>query len=207
MRFDQAANNLNPNLTEQQRMQQIMQLRNQFNQEFSPFVDTTFTDPQLRQRFNQLDLQFQGLDAFRNPQVRQQLDLTPEQQRQIRTLNAEWRRQVQRLQRAGNENNASLTHEQFLQLQQQLQNRLNSVLTPQQQQDWTQLTGRPVPLPAEWVFGQFPDNAAGVVPKSNGTNANTNGQSGVVQPRSSQSPAGGTAQGNQNQGGNQGTLR
>ena len=41
-------------------MQQMMQLENQFNQDFNRTLDTTFTDPQNPHRFNQLNWQFQG---------------------------------------------------------------------------------------------------------------------------------------------------
>jgi hypothetical protein len=201
MRFEQGVNNLNPNLTEQQRMQQMLQLQNQFNQQFNPFVDTTFTDPRLRGRFNQLNLQSQGFNAFNNPMVRQQLNLTPEQQRQIRRLNAEWRLQLQRMRRAGNENNAQLTQQQFLEMQQQFQNQLNTLLTPQQQQSWTQLTGQPVAMPANWVLGNLPPSS--VVPGRRGTVGGTN--DGTVQGPNRTGVAHGTQ--NQQSQGNQGTRR
>jgi hypothetical protein len=164
-RYNQGVTGLDSNLTEQQRTQQMMQLQNQFNQSFNPALDTTFTDPRLRTRYNQLNWQFQGFGAFNDPQVRQQLDLTPQQQRQFRRLDAEWRRQMQQLRRAGNDNNPQLTDQQYQQMLQQYQQQLSTLLTPEQQQNWSQLIGQPFPIPADWNFVNLPNNPAGVVLK------------------------------------------
>ena len=102
--YNQGANNLGNNPNEQQRMQQMQQLEAQFNQQLGQNLDTTFTDPQVRQRYNQLNNQFYGHNTFNNPQVRRQLDITPEQQRQLRRMSTAWNREMQRLQRAGNDN-------------------------------------------------------------------------------------------------------
>jgi hypothetical protein len=203
MRFNQGVTGLNPNLTEQQRMQQMMALENQFNQNFNTALDTTFTDPRLRNRFNQLNWQFQGFGAFTDPFVRQQLDLTPQQQRQFRQLNTEWRRQLQRLRRAGNDQNPGLTQEQIAQMQQQFRQQIQTLLTPEQQQNWNQLIGQPFPVTPGWdVFDQQPQNPAGVVLK-NGANARVGART--------QAGAGTQDSQSQNQGtqeqGNQGTVR
>jgi hypothetical protein len=197
MRFDQGVTGLDPSLTEQQRMQQMMALENQFNQNFNQAVDTTFTDPRIRQRFNQLNWQFQGFGAFNDPTVRQQLNLTPQQQRQFRRLEAEWRRQVQRLRRAGNEQNPGLTQDQIDQIRMQHQQQVQTLLTPEQQQNWSQLIGQPLPVNPTWdVWDQQPQNPAGVVPKGDaGARVGARGQAqGGTQ--DAQTPT----QGNQNQG-------
>jgi hypothetical protein len=201
-RYNQGVSGLDRNLTEQQRAQQMMQFQNQFNQDFNRTLDTTFTDPRVRTRYNQLNWQFQGFDAFNDPRVRQQLDITPQQQRQFRQVNAEWRRQLQRLRRARNDQNARLTDEQMAQLRQQYQQQLQTMLTPEQQQQWTGMIGQEFPVDPGWDFWEDqPQNPAGVVLK-NGANARigARGQAGVdTQNTQSQN------QGTQNQ--DQGTLR
>ena len=82
-RYHQGARNLGNNLNEQQRMQQMQQLRSQFNQQFGQSLDSTFTDPQARQRYNQLNNQFYGFNTFNDPAVSQRLNITPQQRRQL----------------------------------------------------------------------------------------------------------------------------
>ena len=88
--YQQRANQLNENanLTPRQRTAQMQQLQAQFNQQFGQTVDTTFTDPQLRQRFNQLDWQYRPFAAFNDATVNRELQMTPQQQRQMRQLGA-----------------------------------------------------------------------------------------------------------------------
>ena len=198
-RYNQGASNLGNNLDEQQQMQQRQQLEGQFNQQFGQSLDTTFTDPQVRQRYNQLNNQFYGHNTFNNPQVRQQLDITPQQQRQLRRMSTAWNREMQRLQRAGNDNPEQM-QQQFARLQQQNMQGLNSIFTPEQQQNWSQMTGQPHNFPAGAYFGsppqqgflgnEGPQNPAGV-------KLYQGGASGGAQ--QNQAPAGGAAQGTQGQ--------
>jgi hypothetical protein len=74
-RYQQAINNLNPNLTEAQRALALQQLQAQFNQDLSASVNSTLTNPQTMSRFNQLNRQFLGFHAFNDPRIRQQLGL------------------------------------------------------------------------------------------------------------------------------------
>jgi hypothetical protein len=145
MQFNQAANqlNANPNLTPQQRAMQMQRLRATFNQQFGQTLDTTFTDPRFRQRFNQLDWQFRPFAAFNDATVNGQLQLTPQQQRQMRQLSVRWRQQMQRLRRAGSNaaSDPALANEQFAAMQLQFQQQMQQVMTPQQWQTWNQLTG------------------------------------------------------------------
>jgi hypothetical protein len=202
-RFNQGATGLGNNLTEQQRMQQMQQLEARFNQEFGQSIDSTFTDPRMRNRFNQLSTQFRGASAFNDPTVRQQLNLTPAQQRQVRRLEAAWRQRLQQLRRAGNDN-PQLTQEQFNELQMQNMQQLNAVLTPQQQQIWAQLTGEPVNFAPQTFFGQ-PTNAglptAQQVPGSQGNAGNVvTPDNSILRGNTAQRPAAQGTAGRPNQG-------
>jgi hypothetical protein len=159
-RFNRAAARINNNtgLNEQQRMQQLQRLQARFNQDFNSSLDSTFTDPRLRRRFNQLDTQFQGPLAFNDPAIRQQLNLTPAQQQQLRQLSLQWRQQLGEL-RAPRGNNSSLTQEEFNALRLQFQNQVTGILTPAQQQAFSQLVGQPFDFPVN-MFVQPNANAA-----------------------------------------------
>jgi hypothetical protein len=149
--------NANANLTPQQRAAQMQQLQAHFNQQFGQMVDTTFTDPRLRRRFNQLDWQFRPFSAFSDATVSRQLQLTPQQQRDLRELGSRWRQQMQRLRRAGANaaNDPQAANEQFAAMQLQFQQQMRQIMTPQQWQAWTQLTGRQFNFP-QTAF--FPDD-------------------------------------------------
>jgi hypothetical protein len=134
---------LNPNLTEQQREMQLQQLQAQFNQDLSGTVNSTLTNPQLMSRYNQLNRQFMGFNAFNDPAVRQQLNLTPDQVRQMRMLSNNWRQQLQQFRRGAGNDLSSVDTTQWNQLWQQYATQLNGVLTPEQQQMWTQQVGQP----------------------------------------------------------------
>jgi hypothetical protein len=154
--YNQRLNQLgtNPNLTPQQRAAQMQQLQAQFNQQFGQTVDTTFTDPRVRQRFNQLNRQFQPFAALNDATVTQQLQITPEQQRQLRLLGSRWRQQMQRLRRAGSSaaNDPTRADQQFAAMQLQYQQQMQQVLTPEQWQAWTQMTGEQYNFPQTAFF-------------------------------------------------------
>jgi hypothetical protein len=140
-------------LNEQQRLQQMQQLEQQFNQDFGRAVDTTLTDRQLRARYDQLNTQFQGLNAFNNPQVARQLQLTGAQRNQLRRLAGEWRRSMMGWRRdLGDDVNAAAAQQQWAQLRSQYLDQLNAILTPQQQQMWRQTVGQQYDFPYSMYF-------------------------------------------------------
>jgi len=159
-RYNQALNNLNaPNLTAQQREMQLQQLEAQFNQNFTGTVNSTFNNPQALNRYNQLYRQYQGFNAFNDPAVRKQLNLSQDQIRQLRTLSGNWRQQMQQLRQAGGQN---ADPARWAQLQQQFATQLNGVLTPEQQQMWSQQTGQAYSFGPQAYFGAEPANTSAV---------------------------------------------
>jgi hypothetical protein len=166
---------------QQQEVLRRQQLRDQFLTDFNSTVDATFTDPAMRQRYNQLNWQFQGLGAFNDPGVQQQLNLTAQQRQQLTALQGEWRRDLMNLQR---NSRTRLTQEQFDDFRRQFMSRLNTVLTPEQQQLWMQLVGQQYDFP---VTTYFPSSGAAPLTRS------VDGQGGAqrtdVEPAAPQSSA------------------
>jgi hypothetical protein len=161
-RYNQGLSSLNnPNLTPQQREMQMQQLEAQFNQDLSGTVNSTFNNPQALSRYNQLNRQFQGFNAFNDPSVRKQLNLSQDQIRQLRTLSGNWRQQLQEFRRTNNGQN-SVDPAAWAQLQQQYATQLNGVLTPEQQQMWTQLTGQSYSFSPDVYFGAQESGNLGV---------------------------------------------
>ena len=154
-RYNQAINNLNrnTNLTPEQRALQMQQLQSQFNQNLSSAVNSTLTNPEAVSRFNQLNRQFMNFNAFNDPSIRQQLNLTPEQTRQLRSLSNNWRQQLQQFRRGAGNDLSSVDSAQWNQMWQQYATQLNSVLTPEQQQIWMQQVGQPHVFSPNVVLG------------------------------------------------------
>jgi len=142
-RYNQALNNLNSNMPADQRTLQQQQLENQFNTDFGNSVNSTLTDTQAQNRFNQLNRQFQGFNAFNDPSIRQQLNLTSDQLSRIRQLSGDFRQQLQQFRRGAGNNLNNIDQTAWNNVWSQYATQLNTVLTPQQQQTWSQLVGRP----------------------------------------------------------------
>lgn len=187
-RYSEGMNRLDRNLNEQQRQQELQRLQSEFDRNFNRTLDTTFTDPTFRQRYNQLNWQYQGLEAFNDPSVRQQLNLTSQQQRQLRQLQADWRRRMQRGGRTGDNNRAGMTAAELQQMRQQYQTQLNSLLTPQQQQIWNGMVGQPYQYPADFLYPGV-QNPRGVVPYSADRRAGSPGSGIGTQNNPTPSPA------------------
>jgi hypothetical protein len=213
-RYQQALNNLNQNanLTPEQRATQLQQLQSQFNQELTGTVNTTITDPQTLSRFNQLNRQFMGFNAFNDPTIRQQLNLSPDQVRQIRQLSNNFRQQLQQFRRGAGNDLTNVDTGQWSQVWQQYATQLNGVLTPDQQQMWTQLIGQPftfspnVVLSGQQAPGFAVENPTVVDPTVPKYVPQTNGTQGTVQ-RQATNPGATTQGGTTTQGTQGGTVR
>jgi hypothetical protein len=157
-RYNQALNTLNnnPNLTAEQRAMQMQQLEAQFNANFGASLNTAFPNAQARNRFDQLNRQFNSFNAFNDPAIRRDLNLTQDQLQQLRTLANDWRQQLQQFRRGAGNNINNLSAEQQVQwnqLQNSFMTQLNGVLTPQQQQLYTQMIGQPFMFPPSVFVG------------------------------------------------------
>jgi len=160
-RFNAQVNRLSPGLTADQRALQMDRLTQQFNQSLSGNLNSTLGNPQTVNRFNQLNRQFTGLNAFNDPTIRQQLNLSPDQLRQLRTVQHNFRQQLQQFRRgAGNDLN-SVDQTQWNQLMGQYVSTLNNILTPEQQQMWQQQIGQPFTFsPTLFMNQQMPEETS-----------------------------------------------
>jgi hypothetical protein len=136
------------NMTQQQRDQLNSRLTDQFNSDFNRSLNATFTDPQMRARYDQLNRQYMGYAAFNEPSIQRQLNLTPQQMQQVRQFAAQWRQQLAQYNNNGAGTVSNLTPQQWQQVYAQYWSQLNGVLTPQQQQTWAQLTGQQYTFPS-----------------------------------------------------------
>ncbi len=164
--YKNGVNGLGNNLTPDQRYQQMELLQNQFNDRFNRTLDSTLSDSRYRNRYDQLNRQYMGLSNFNNPAIQKQLNLTPQQLNQIRQLSTSMRSQESNLNPNGNQ----------AQFYSQYWDQLNSILTPQQQQAWSQLTGERFDFGVANTNGAARGTTGAGFPGTGGTaNGNANG--------------------------------
>lgn len=140
--YQQGLNNFEKTLTPEQRNQRMQELQQNFYKNYGTATNSILTDPEARARYNQLQLQYRGYDAFYDPMVQEKLALTPEQRQKVAQYNQEWTKSMQELGRdyATNPEKAS---QRFNEMRKRDLGRLEQLLTPQQRQTWAQLTGNP----------------------------------------------------------------
>lgn len=137
--YQQELNRLN-SLPAEQRQQKMTELQNNFWKDFSTTTNEAITDPQQRQRYNQIYLQYRGYGAFSDPMVVERLKLTDEQRQKLTQFGTEWNTQMGTLGQ-GFQTDREGTTKRFQQMQSQTGERINSVLNPEQQRAWREMTG------------------------------------------------------------------
>jgi len=140
--YQKGVSGLDKNLSDNQRQQQMLELQRQYYKDFSGNSSKVLTDPTQLQRYNQLYYQYRGYGAFSDPAVASQLRLTPEQSTKLGQFQQEWSTQMSKLQPTFQSNKADAM-KQYSTLQSQYSDRINSILTPDQQKTWQQMTGTP----------------------------------------------------------------
>jgi hypothetical protein len=133
---------LNNTLTDAQRQQRMRDFTQNFYRDLATTSESILTDPQQRQRFNQLNWQYRGFDAFTDPTIQQKLNLTAEQTQKLNQFRNDWSTQMNTLGSTFQTNREAAT-KQFNQLRTTTNERINSVLTPEQQKTWRELMGDP----------------------------------------------------------------
>jgi hypothetical protein len=150
--YQQSMNGLGQDLSNAQIQAERNQLYSQFQNQFNRNVETVLTDPAARQRYNELNLQYQGYAAFNNPTLQQELKLTPEQIRQLNKYNDNFNSRWDRWNTQYSTNRDSVS-QQLNDALAENQKNLNDVLTPEQRQTWRRLTGRRYDFIPDIYFG------------------------------------------------------
>lgn len=128
------------NLSPAERSRRILELQQRFGNEWMTGARDIFNDQQLN-RYRQLDLQFRGFSAFADPAIRQRLNLTDAQMQQVQQAQDWARQQMQALTRQGlDQASRDNLYRNYVT---EYRDRINQILTPEQRQTWTQLSGEP----------------------------------------------------------------
>jgi hypothetical protein len=140
-KYQQGTKAFGKDLTPEQRNQKMAELHQGFHKDFSTSVGKVFTDPQQQQRYNELNLQYQGYNAFSNPMVQEKLQLTPEQRQQLARQGQDWNKKMEGLGQTY-QNDPKGATKQYNDMRNMYGQQLNTVLTPEQQKSWQQMTGK-----------------------------------------------------------------
>ena len=138
--YQQNLNNLGQDLSPDKRAEQTYKLQQNFYNNFSRTTNDILTDPQTRNRYHQMGLQYRGYDAFFDPTVQEKLNLTETQRQQLRDYGQQWRNSMSELYRDYSTDREAATR-QFNEMQTREAERMNKLLTEQQQQTWRQMLG------------------------------------------------------------------
>jgi hypothetical protein len=156
--YQQGVNNFGKDLTNEQRTEKTRELQQRFNKDFGATTNDVFTDVQQRQRYNQLYLQYQGYNAFSDPSVQDKLNLTLEQRQKMGQFGQGWDKQMNDLGRTYQTDREGAT-KQFNEMRKQSGERINTVLTPEQQKSWQQMTGESYEFQPSVYFQTGPGTA------------------------------------------------
>jgi len=160
--------NKNKDLTDAQRAQRMNDLQRDFSTNFSSTTNQIITDPTQRERYNQMYWQYLGYGAFNDPTVQQKLNLTDEQKQKLGQYGRDWNTQMNDYSRTYQTDQAGTT-KRFNESRKQANDRINSVLTQQQQQTWRQMVGDPYNFqPGVYFQGSNSGSNSGTSKRSSG---------------------------------------
>jgi hypothetical protein len=125
--------------------QQVQNYWNNFSRTMAQQARQTLT-PQQFQRYQQLEHQFQGINALNNPAVQQELTLSAQQRQQLGRYAQQYNQATGNL--YGHGGNMGSPINPYGTIRNQMNQTINSILTPQQQLRWRQMTGEPYNFPA-----------------------------------------------------------
>lgn len=117
----------------------LQQLQSQYYDTWMKGTQNIFNDAQ-RQRYNQLNLQYQGPSAFLNPDMQKGLNLSDEQRTQLGQLRTQYDRQFQDF-RTVDPTRRDDAMKRWETMQKETSERMRSILNEQQQKTWSQMTG------------------------------------------------------------------
>ncbi|MCS7308798.1 MAG: hypothetical protein NZ741_01125, partial [Armatimonadetes bacterium] len=115
--------------------------------------------PNQKARLRELQLQAEGTFALMRPDVAKELNLSEEQKKKIGDIMQQYRQRQMQLWQPGADPNEDrqARFQQMQQLRQQMDKEILGVLTPQQQEQWKKMQGKPFQFPrGPWGGGRGP---------------------------------------------------
>jgi len=154
--YNQAVESIPADLDDAERQRQIAAAYGKFHQGYYDNTAKVFTDADTRNRYNQLNLQYQGYAAFNDPQVQARLKLTDEQRQNFNRYNTDWNKQMNTYATEYAKDREGV-NKRFGDQWKQSRARINETLTPEQRRSWNEMTGEAHDFSADAYFDDGED--------------------------------------------------
>ncbi|WP_254508939.1 hypothetical protein [Anatilimnocola floriformis] len=128
-----------------------------FNMGVNGAAAKVFTDADLRNRYNQLNLQYQGYGAFRDPAVQARLKLTDAQRQNFDRYYRDWNDEMNTYANEYGTDREGV-NKRFTASWKTNRDRINETLTPEQRKGWSEMTGESYDFPADVYFDNDRDD-------------------------------------------------
>lgn len=151
VQYNKNRNVIDSSLSTQRRAVREAELRSDFQKQFDPVVDTTFVEPAVRTRYNQLNYQYQGYRAFLDPSVQKELNLTADQQAQLYRYALAWDKEMANW-RTDYPANRERVAQELSDARREALRRIDNTLTPAQRAKWNTLVGNHYEFEPEVYF-------------------------------------------------------
>ncbi|WP_425618455.1 hypothetical protein NA78x_002160 [Anatilimnocola sp. NA78] len=154
--YNQAVVSVPADLDEAERQRRISAAYGTFHQGYYDNTAKVFVDADARNRYNQLNLQYQGYAAFNDPQVQTRLKLTDEQRQNFNRYYIDWNKQMNTYATEYARDRDGVSR-QFGDQWKQSRARINETLTPEQRRTWNEMVGEPHDFSADVYFDEGED--------------------------------------------------
>jgi hypothetical protein len=154
-RYTRGLGELKPDISEEARRARQIELYDEFQQDFTKSIDDIITDPDSRQRYEQLYRQYQGYGALRNPTLQSELNLTAAQREKLHQYDLEWQRKIGKI-REDFTRNRRVAMRELKHARHQIHEQIFATLTPEQQATWKAMTGPRFEFPAQVYLPEPP---------------------------------------------------
>ncbi len=154
--YNQAIVTVPADLEEAERQRRIAAAYSTFHKNYYDNTAKVFVDADTRNRYNQLNVQYQGYAAFNDPQVQTRLKLTEEQRRDFNRYYTDWNKQMNTY---GTEyaKDREAVNKQFGEYWKKSRAHINETLTPEQRRSWNEMTGEAYDFSADAYFDDGED--------------------------------------------------
>jgi hypothetical protein len=158
--YNQAVTTLPADLEDAERQRRIAAAYGTFHKGYYDNTAKVFADADSRNRYNQLNLQYQGYAAFNDPQVQTRLKLTDEQRRNFNRYYTDWNKQMSTY-ATEYARDREAVGKQFGDYWTKTRAQINETLTPEQRRTWNEMTGEAYDFSADVYFDDGEDARGG----------------------------------------------
>lgn len=170
---------IDKDLMPQVRREQAALLYENFLKNFDTSLNSVLTDPDARQRYEELKMQYDGYRAFGDPALQSRMKLSPDQIRQFNQYQNDLDSRYSTLQKQYASDPVGFGP-QYERLMLQRQDQINRTLTPEQRQQYESLAGQPYKFTPDFYFSTTSQLAASSVSGTTGSGANIGGGSSTT---------------------------